>query len=208
MATHLYTRSITRLHRWSSYGWCQKFKCGGIESFDNIKAFVDLGGKFDAGCVTEAAGTPTGQDAVFAPNVWRNDVMISLSQTEDFQCVRCRMIFLSTDRFCIGILYCFHWLTKVIIRRSRYRQAWGKQAAGGFDWDKSQISNITIYLANNKINAVITGSDPEGAGSTPLKQWVAQGNDPGSRQINEWPTVSEVIAWAEAALGQFDGSRA
>ena len=27
----------------SSYGWCQKFKCGGIESFDNIKAFVDLG---------------------------------------------------------------------------------------------------------------------------------------------------------------------
>ena len=46
-----------------AYGWCQKFKCGGIESFDNIKAFVDLGGKFDAGCVTGAAGTPTGEDA-------------------------------------------------------------------------------------------------------------------------------------------------
>ena len=155
-----------------AYGWCQKFKCGGIESFDNIKAFVDLGGKFNAGCVTKAPGTPTGEDAVFAPNVWRNDVMISLSQTEDFQ----------------------------------YRQAWGKQAAGGYDWDKSQISNITIYLANEKINAVITGSDPE-AGSTPLKQWVAEGNDPGSKQINTWPSVATIIAWAKTALGNFDGSR-
>lgn len=39
-----------------AYGWCQKFKCGGIESYDNVKAFVDLGGKFNAGCVTEAPG--------------------------------------------------------------------------------------------------------------------------------------------------------
>ena len=133
--------------------------------------------------------------------------MISLSQTEDFQCIPRRVILLGTGRFCIGFLCCFDWLTEVIIRRNRYRQAWGKQAAGGYDWDKSQISNITIYLANDKVNAVVTGSDPEGAG-TPLKQWVAQGNDPGSRQINEWPTISVIIAWAEAALGHFGGSRA
>ena len=156
-----------------AYGWCQKFRCGGIESFDNIKAFVDLGGKFNAGCVTEAPGTPIGEGAVFAPNVWRNDVMISLSQTEDFQ----------------------------------YRQAWGKQAAGGYDWDKSQISNITIYLANDKVNAVITGSDQE-AGSTPLKQWVAEGNDPSSKQINTWPSVTTVITWAKVALGNFGANRA
>eukprot|EP01046_Picozoa_sp_COSAG06_P072929 COSAG06_NODE_21563_length_753_cov_0.677370_3_plen_92_part_01 len=65
-------------------GWCQKFKCGGIESMDNIKLMVDLGGKFDVGCVTGAAGTPTGAAAVFAPNVWRNDVMVPLSLTENF----------------------------------------------------------------------------------------------------------------------------
>eukprot|EP01052_Picozoa_sp_SAG31_P029035 SAG31_NODE_2854_length_4992_cov_3.213570_4_plen_126_part_00 len=67
-----------------AFGWCQKFKCGGIESIDNIKAMVELGGKFDAGCVTEAPGTPTGAAAVFAPNVWRGDVMIPLSLTENF----------------------------------------------------------------------------------------------------------------------------
>eukprot|EP01051_Picozoa_sp_SAG22_P004433 SAG22_NODE_237_length_14221_cov_37.207832_10_plen_92_part_00 len=32
-----------------AFGWCQKFKCGGIESTDNVKLMVELGGKFDAG---------------------------------------------------------------------------------------------------------------------------------------------------------------
>lgn len=41
-------------------------------------------GPADAGCVTEAAGTPTGAAAVYAPNVWRGDVMIVLSLTENF----------------------------------------------------------------------------------------------------------------------------
>ena len=34
---------------------------------NNVKAFVELGGKFDAGCVTEAAGTPTGAALVAYP---------------------------------------------------------------------------------------------------------------------------------------------
>lgn len=110
-----------------------------------------------------------GQEAVFAPNVWRNDIMISLSKTEDFQ----------------------------------YRQAWGTQ--GKYDWDKSQISNITIYLAKSNLSAVITGTDPER--STPLTQWVSEGNDPGSRQINTWPQISTVIEWAEGALGTFAPAR-
>ena len=59
---------------------------------------------------------------IFYPNVWRNDVMIPLSQTEDFL----------------------------------YRPAWGKQALGGYDWDKRQVSNITIYMANAHVNALIT----------------------------------------------------
>ena len=52
------------------YGWGQKFKCGGIESFNNVKAFVTTGGKFDAGCVLKSK-------VVFAPNLWHNDVLVS-----------------------------------------------------------------------------------------------------------------------------------
>ena len=37
-------------------------RCGGIESTNNVKAFVELGAKFDAGCITEAPGTPTAAD--------------------------------------------------------------------------------------------------------------------------------------------------
>eukprot|EP01048_Picozoa_sp_COSAG05_P011404 COSAG05_NODE_1072_length_5963_cov_9.550477_2_plen_157_part_00 len=154
-----------------AFGWCQKFKCGGIESRDNIKAMVELGGKFDAGCVTEAPGTPTGGAAVFAPNVWRGDVMIPLSLTDDFE----------------------------------YRQAWGRQ--GSHDWDKSQISNITIYMGKPGLNAIITGvktaKDPEGTSPVPLSQWVAMGNDPHSKQYNAWPGVATIVTWAENALGEF-----
>ena len=88
-----------------------------------------------------------------------------------------------------------------------YRQAWGKQAAGHYDWDKSQCSNITIYMANEKINAVITGGvDPEG--QTNLKDWVAAGNDPGSKQINKWPSVKVIMGWAAQVLGAFTGGSA
>eukprot|EP00750_Incisomonas_marina_P033658 INCI9923.3.p1 GENE.INCI9923.3~~INCI9923.3.p1 ORF type:complete len:923 (-),score=130.23 INCI9923.3:2785-5553(-) len=61
------------------YGWSQKFKCGGIESWNNLKAFVDTGGKFDAGCTTHGgSGDPT-----YAPNLWHNDTMIHL-ETNNF----------------------------------------------------------------------------------------------------------------------------
>jgi hypothetical protein len=189
-------------------GWCQKFKCGGIESRDNIKAMVELGGKFDAGCVTEAAGArravaflivadlteiflcdgtsflvtmlrrnglvpgtpaPDSKDAVFAPNTWMNDVMIPLSLTEDFE----------------------------------YRQAWGTQGTKGtktyHDWDKSQVSNITIYMGKSGINAVITNKNT----TTTLSQWTAMGNDPHSKQLNAWPSVPTIIDMAKQALGKW-----
>ena len=44
------------------------------------QAFVDLGGKFDAGCTTHGTvGDPT-----FAPNLWHDDVMVHLGHS-DFQ---------------------------------------------------------------------------------------------------------------------------
>lgn len=152
-----------------AFGWCQKFKCGGIESFDNVKAMVELGGKFNAGCVTQAPGTPQpgSHDSVFAPNVWRNDVLIPLSLSEDFQ----------------------------------YRQSWGTQgtkgAPGYYDWDKSQVSNITIYMGKPGINAVIQDS----GNSKTLQQWTAMGNDPHSTQHNAWPPINSIIQMAENALG-------
>merc|ERR1711972_326622 len=57
-------------HNFMAYGWAQKFKCGGIESFNNIKAFINTGGKFDAGCTTHPGH--------FYPNLWHNDTMVNL----------------------------------------------------------------------------------------------------------------------------------
>eukprot|EP01051_Picozoa_sp_SAG22_P004432 SAG22_NODE_237_length_14221_cov_37.207832_9_plen_95_part_00 len=69
------------------------------------------------GCVTEAPGTPTGAAAVFAPNVWRNDVMVPLSLTENFI----------------------------------YRQAWGSQASGNYDWDKSQVRKGVMHSLSSLV---------------------------------------------------------
>jgi len=57
-------------HNFMAYGWAQKFKCGGIESFNNVKAFIDTGGKFDAGCTTHPNH--------FYPNLWHDDTMVHL----------------------------------------------------------------------------------------------------------------------------------
>lgn len=48
----------------------QKFKCGAIESYNNVKAYIDLGAKFGPSCTI----TPS----VFYPNLWHNDTMIHL----------------------------------------------------------------------------------------------------------------------------------
>ena len=161
-------------HNFLAFGWCAKFKCGGIEQLNNVRAFVGLGGKFNAGCVTKAKSTPAGSSAVFAPNVWRSDVLIPLSKTEDFA----------------------------------YRQVWGKQTAAqgngtDFDWDKSQVSNITVYLHNANPNAVIAGAGAE-AKATPLPAWVKEGNDPHSKQIGRWPSMRTIIQWGEHELGSFE----
>lgn len=47
-----------------------------------------------------------------------------------------------------------------------YRQVWGKQSAAAgngtdFDWDKSQVGNNSIYLANDKINAMVDRTPAE-----------------------------------------------
>ena len=55
------------------YGLGQKFKCGGIESFNNLRAFIDTGGLFDAGCTTHPSA--------FYPNLWHNDTLIHLGSS-------------------------------------------------------------------------------------------------------------------------------
>ena len=56
------------------YGWAQKFKCGGIQSYGNYKAFIDLGGKFDAGCILNKSS------GVYYPNLWHDDVLLVLTE--------------------------------------------------------------------------------------------------------------------------------
>merc|ERR1712151_153952 len=67
-------------HNFMLYGWGQKFKCGGIQSFNNVKAFVVIGGKFNAGCTVGATA--------FYPNLWHNDTMIHLGKG-DFEYRTC-----------------------------------------------------------------------------------------------------------------------
>ena len=75
-----------------AFGWSQKFKCGGIESFNNIKAYVDKGALVDeaGGCLTQDPEVANGWALVlhvhymcgiiqvFAPNLWHDDVMVVL----------------------------------------------------------------------------------------------------------------------------------
>eukprot|EP01051_Picozoa_sp_SAG22_P004431 SAG22_NODE_237_length_14221_cov_37.207832_8_plen_83_part_00 len=64
----------------------------------------------------------------------------------------------------------------------------------------SEVSNITIYMGAPGIDAVITaGKDP--SNGTKLTQWLALGNDPGSKQYNAWPSVPAMMAMADNALG-------
>ena len=57
-----------------AYGWAQKFKCGGIYSAHNVKAFISLGGAFDAGCMVQDKTT-------YFPNEWHHDLMVSLTDS-------------------------------------------------------------------------------------------------------------------------------
>ena len=64
-----------------AFGWAQKFKCGGIYSYGNLKAFIDTGGKFDAGCtLTQKA---------FYPNLWHNDTLIVIGSVPNFPYRQC-----------------------------------------------------------------------------------------------------------------------
>ena len=53
-----------------AFGWGQKFKCGAIESFDNLKLYTELGVKFDAGCLLGEEGGAAGEQAAWATNMW------------------------------------------------------------------------------------------------------------------------------------------
>jgi hypothetical protein len=71
------------------FGWGQKFKCGAIYSSDNLKWFIDLGGKFDAGCLLgDGNASFVAEDGVVYPNRWHNDVMLHLG-TDPFQYRAC-----------------------------------------------------------------------------------------------------------------------
>lgn len=60
-------------HNFMAYGLGQKFKCGAIKSSQNVKAFIAEGGRFDAGCTTHPSA--------FYPNVWHNDTMVHLGNS-------------------------------------------------------------------------------------------------------------------------------
>jgi len=67
------------------FGWGQKFKCGAIESRNNLKWHIDLGGKFDAGCLLGGGGgggaAIRAEDGVVYPNQWHGDVMSHLGNS-------------------------------------------------------------------------------------------------------------------------------
>ena len=68
------------------FGWGQKFKCGAIESFDNLKWYIDLGdpATFKAGCLlgpTRRSVDITAEDGVVYPNQWHNDTMLHLGNS-------------------------------------------------------------------------------------------------------------------------------
>ena len=45
-------------------------RCGAIESYNNLKLFVDLGGKFDAGCLVGSDASLRAEDGQLYPNRW------------------------------------------------------------------------------------------------------------------------------------------
>lgn len=139
------------------YGWSQKFKCGGIESYDNFKSFVQIGGKFDVGCTTK-----------LAPNLWHDDTMVVLSGATNFE----------------------------------YRQCWDSNPDKSKDWDKSQVFNNSIYLKNDDISAVLTGCGPNKKTVT-LKQAQLQSKDPGTVQINHWPSTNEILGQIDKTIGKY-----
>jgi hypothetical protein len=150
-----------RVHdNYMQYGWSQKFKCGGIESFGNYKSFVDIGGKFDVGCTTK-----------LAPNLWHSDTMVALSTKSNFD----------------------------------YRQCWDSNPDKSEDWDQTRVYNNTVYLANSKLSVDLTGCESGGKSGVTitLAQAQAEGKDPGSRQINTWPTTTEILASLDAVIGSY-----
>jgi hypothetical protein len=60
------------------FGWAQKFKCGAIYSHDNLKWFIQMGGKrSNAGCLLGGSSI-TAEDGVVYPHAWHNDTMSHL----------------------------------------------------------------------------------------------------------------------------------
>lgn len=162
------------------FGWGMKFKCGAIESFDNLKLYIDLGGKFDAGCLlgngAQAALTDTSltaEDGVTYPNRWYNDTMLHLGTTA-----------------------------------FAYRQCWGR--SGSHDWDREAVKNNTIYVASDAVDALISGTasvchhgDVPKDGYT-LEAFQALGEEPNTKRIVGFPPVPILLEWSRAILGSFE----
>lgn len=78
----------------------------------------------------------------------------------------------------------------------QYRQCW---STASHDWDHTQVFNNTIFLKNDELEAELTGCSTAKVQLT-LRQAQAEGKDPGTRQVNFWPSDNAMLQWMDDAL--------
>lgn len=155
-----------------AYGWSQKFKCGAIESYNNVKAFVDIGDiHFDAGCTTEKNH--------FYPNLWHNDTMIHLGATN------------FSYRQCWGSDTQGHdWDKSQVQNNTIYLQTAGMHA---------QIS--CLRFPSSSALGCPQSLACKGKTTVSLPEFQQGGDEPGSREVHGYPSTAQILEWAREAIG-------
>lgn len=84
----------------------------------------------------------------------------------------------------------------------QYRQCWGSVDHDTvYDYDKTQVFNNTIYVANDEVNVEISGGNCPGHNkSYSLEDFQHLGEEPGSSRITHWPSTKQIIEEAEKLL--------
>jgi len=164
-------------HNVMAFGWGQKFKCGAIESFHNLKLFIDLGSKFDVGCLL---GGPTmAEDGLLYPNLWHHDLLIHF-------CHQCSDNF--EYRQCWGATHGHDWDRERVYNNTIYVASAAVQAT---------INGMTgRYHAGNCHHGK--------QGGYTLEQFQALGEEPGTRRLAGYPAAKQWMSWALKLLGTFD----
>ena len=79
-----------------------------------------------------------------------------------------------------------------------YRSCWGAP------YDRTRVTDNTVYVADAKTEVVIAGGDcPGPKQSYTLDEFQALGMEPGSRRVTAIPPVATLVGWAEGVLGSF-----